>query len=369
MLIERLNMKTRVAGLVFSLSLYGCGTALPAATCTADSYPDEGFASNAAAEIELRPRLDAITEKIDEAASGMARPTAVELEALFASGSPSLRSITSESAQTEISELFTHVERAAGNTWTPTDPPTGPGGTYGKFLFTERGVDLGESVEKVVFFGAHFTQAARLMTDSATVADVDRMLALFGTSPAFPMDDKAQSNPDLFAAKYAKRRTNPSAATPGPYLAIKSAFINARAAVKGGAGCAPERADAFAAIRDQWERALLGTAIYYLNSTAATLESATPSDAQKSSALHSLTEAVGFLRGLRTVPAAHRQMTDAQLDQVLSTLGGTTLGGSDAYLYVTSSSANVDRLMAAVSQIRAARQFSSDEIALFKSNF
>lgn len=360
-------MKRIVPAFVLSLVLLACGPAVQAPSCTADTYPDEGYAANAAAELDLRTRLDALGDKMDEAKAG--RPTAAELEALFSAGTPSLRSISSEPARAAISEVFGALELAAGTPWTPVDPPVGNGGLFGTHVYNARGVDLPETVEKVVFAGTQLNEAARLMTETATVADVDRMVALFGASPAFPMDDKAAVNPDVFVAKYAKKRTNPGAATPGPYLAIKAAFMNARASVKGGPACAAERTAAFAQVREQWERALLGTAVNYLNSAANTFAKASPTEVEKGNALHQVGEAVGFLRGLQTLPAQHRIITDAQLEQVLTTLGGTTLGGSEAFRYVTATSSTIDKLGTAVTQIQAARQFTPEEIATFKASF
>lgn len=360
-------MKSLVSSLVVVFALFACGPAVEPTVCTADTYPDDGYAVNAAVELDLRARFESLADKMDEAKTG--KPTAAELEALFAAGTPSLRSITTQSAQTAISEVFVQLERAGGNAWTPADPPVGPGGLYGTHVYSARGVDLGETVEKIVFGGSHFAEAARLMTATATVADVDRMVALFGASPTFPMDDKALTNPDVFVAKYAKKRTNPAAATPGPYLAIKAAFISARAAVKGGSACAQERTVAFAQIREQWERALLGTAVNYLNSAAITFSKATLTETEKSGALHQVGESVGFLRGLQALPAEHRLISDAQLSGVLTTLGGATLEGSEAYRYLTATNSTIDRLGSAVTQIQAARQFTPEEIATFKASF
>lgn len=362
-------MKKIVLGSLASLSLLACGPAAAPAQCAADTYPAESYATNAAAELGLRTRLETLIGKAEETGTAGARVTAAELEALYAAGTPSVRAISTEAARAGVSEAFVKLEQASGNTWTPADPPAGTGGLWGAYVYSERGVDLPETVEKLTLGGGHYAQAASLMTDQATAADVDRMLALFGASPSFPMNDKAAVDPDQFAAAYAKRRTNPAAATPGPYLAIKAAFINARAAVTGGAACAAQRAEAFAAIRDQWERALLGTTIFYLNRAATTLDLAAPTETERAGALHQLGEAVGFLRGLRAVPASARQITDAQLDQALTTLGGMTLGGAASYTYVTDPAANVGKLAAVISQLQAARQFTSEEIALYKSAF
>ncbi len=363
-------MKKLLAGPLASMLLLACGPATPAPECTADAYPAEGFATNAAAELELRARLKALNDAMKAAeASVTVKPTASELSALFGAGTPSLQSVTAEPYRATLADLFTRFEAAAGNAWTPADPPVGAGGAFGPYIFTERGIDLRQVMEKGLFGAAHYAQAARLMTASATAADVDRMLALFGANPSFPMDDKAPVDPDVHSAVYAKRRTNVAAATPGPYLAIKQAFIDARQSATVGEACAAKRDEAFTAIRAQWERALVGTVVFYLTSAANTLEKPTPTEAERAGALHGIGEGIGFLKGLRALPAAARTVTDAQLDQLLGTLEGADLGTSKAYEYLTNSTSSVDRLTTAIAQVQAAWQFSSAEINAFKANY
>ena len=355
-------MKSLVLSSLVSVALFSCGPAAAPPVCGADTYPDDGFVTNAAAEIDLQARFEAVDAKISEGKTG--NPTAAQLEELFSAGAPSLRSVTTQSASDEISAVFVSVESAANAPWTPAEPPVGNGGVYFNHLYNARGIDLGELVEKLVFGGTHFSVAASLMTDKATVGDVDRMVALFGTTPDFPM-----AAPDMFAAKYAKKRTDLAATTPGPYVAIKAAFMNARAAVKGGSACAAQRTAAFAQIRDQWERTLLGQAINYLNSAATTLAKTTATQTERAGALHQAGEALGFLRGLQTLPAQHRLITDAQLAEVLTTLGGASLDGSEAYRYLTDTNGTIDRLGTAVTQLQAARQFTPEEIATFKASY
>lgn len=363
-------MKRIVPSFVLSLVLLACGPAAQPAICSADSYPDEGFAANAADALALRTALKNLNDPMKSAeASTAVTVTAAQLEALWTAGTPSLQSISAPGHRAVVSEVFTKFALASGNAWTPVDPAAGPGGVYGSWIFTAGGVDLRQLMEKGLFGGGHYAEAARLMTPAATPADVDQMLALFGANPTFPMDDKAPTDPDVHTAVYAKRRTNPAAATPGPYLAIKAAFISARAATAGGAECAPQRDAAFVTIREQWERTLLGTVVYYMTSSAMTLEKPAPTAAEKASALHGIGESIGFLRGLRALPASQRVIGDAELDQVLTTLGALTLDGAQAHRFVTDSAMTVDKLTAAISQIQAARHFSAEEINAFKLNY
>lgn len=363
-------MKKTILGSLAAMSLWACGPAATPADCTADTYPAEGFSTNAAGELELRNKLKALNDAMKAAeASVSVKPTVAELAALYAAGTPSLQSVTAEPYRAVVDDVFTRFVAAAGNTWTPANPPTGTGGIFGAYIFSERGADLRQVMEKGLFGAAHYAEAARLMTATATAADVDRMVALFGANPSFPMNDKDPTNPDVHTAVYAKRRTNAAAATPGPYLAIKQAFMNARKSVTVGTTCATQRDEAFTQIRAQWERALVGTVVFYLTSAANTLEKASPTDAERAGALHGIGEAVGFLTGLRALPAASRTVTDAQLDQLLTTLKGASLANAELHLYLTDSVTSVDSLTAAISQIQSAWQLSAEEINAFKTNY
>lgn len=335
-----------------------------------DTYPDEGFTTNAAAELSLRTRLAELNAPMKAAEADLAKkPTAVELEALFAAGTPSLKSVTAEAFSTRLSTVFTAFEAAAGNTWTPSEPPAGPGGKLGSNLFSSRGIDLRQAMDKGLYGAAHYNEAVRLMQGEVTPATVDRILALYGANPTFPMDDKAPVDPDVHSAVYAKRRTNPAATTPGPYLAMKRAFIDARAAAGKGEACVATRDEAFATLRAEWERALIGTVVFYLNDAASKLETSNPTEADRGSAMHGYGEAVGFLEGLRATPADARVITDAEVDDVLATILAPHDGEATSYKLLTDSVGQVGHLAEGVGKLQKAWNFTADEVANFKVNF
>ncbi|MEW5737732.1 MAG: hypothetical protein AB1938_02340 [Myxococcota bacterium] len=352
-------------------ALLGCGGAANNAECLGgDTYPDEGFATNAAAELSLRAQLKALNDRMKAAeADLLVKPTAAELQALYEAGSPSLSSVAAPSFSATMPALFTAFEAAAGNTWTPAEPPVGAGGQFGTWIFSERGVDLRQAEEKGFFGAGHYAEAVQLMKGDVTPATVDRILALYGANPSFPMDDKAMVNPDVHSAVYAKRRTNPAAATPGPYLAIKRAFIDARAAAAKGTACAATRDQAFATIRAEWERALIGTVVFYLNDAAAKLERNNATAAEKASAQHGYGEGVAFLQGLRAVPPDARVITDAEIDDVLSTVLSPWAQPATAYKLQTDPISSVPHLATGIGKIQSAWNFTSDEVANFKVNF
>jgi hypothetical protein len=335
-----------------------------------DTYPAEDFAANARVELELRSRLKALGDKMKSAeASTAVRPTAAELEQLFSEGAPSLKSITENAFRDSLSSAFRTFATAAGNSWTPVDPPPTQGGVYGGFIFSAEGTDLRQVTEKGLFGAAHFREAARLMNSDASPAAVDRMLALFGAHPSFPMDPKAATNPDVHSASYATRRTNKNAATPGLYLQMKTAFLEARTAAAAGEVCNDARVAALATIRSNWERALVGTTVFYLNDSLAKLRKPTPTEAERASALHGYGEAIGFLRGLRAVPSDARKLSTAKLDEILATLKAPVGGPAKSYLFLTNSALEVDHFSDAIDAIQAAFAFTPEEVANFKLNF
>jgi len=352
-----------VLGSLLVVLAVGCGGPAGAICAGGATYPDDGFSTNAAAELALAEQLEDLNGAIEDVNG---RPTAAQLQAMFEAGTPSLATLTAPGFAATVPSIFAAVESSAGNSWTPADPPASAGGRYGDVLFSARGVDLQEAIEKGVIGAGHFPEAVRLMAGDVTPKTIDRVLALYGTTPAFPMDTKAAVNPDRFSAGYAKRRTNPQAPTPGLYLVIKQAFIDARAAAAGGSACVAQRDAALATIRTDWERAIVGTVVFYLNSASLKLEKAAATDAEKASALHAYNEAVGFLKGLRAAPATSRKLTDAQLDELLSTLLAPVGQEPASYKLLTDTVGHLPRLSQAITQLQAAWGFTSDEVANFK---
>lgn len=348
------------------LLVAGCGGAAADPCAGGEAYPADDFTTNAAAERALAEQLETLMGPLEDV---NARPTQAQLQGLFEAGTPSLSSITTPAFAATLPAIFAAAEEAAGGTWTPADPPVDSGGWLGGTLFSNRGEDLQEAVEKGLLGAAHYNEAVRLMAGDVSPATVDRVLALYGTTPAFPMDHKAAVNPDTFSAAYAKKRTNPAASTPGIYLVIKRAFIDARAASAKGSACQAQRAAALATIRTEWERALVGTVVYYLNEAAEGLEAANATQAQRAAALHEYNEGVGLLKGLRTVAPASRKMTDAQLDELLTTLLAPMGAQPESHKLLLDSVTNVPRLTQAVGQLQAAWGFTADEVANFKVNY
>lgn len=350
-----------------------CGLVVPA------SYDGAGFAANAVVELGLRQKLNAMLQPIKDAEASLAvTPTAAALQASYADGTPSVKSITQPAFASNVDGWLTAFEAAAGKTWTPSangdgGAPVPPGGKFGNWIFTETGTDLRQTIEKGLFGAAHYHQASNLLASSpVTEATLDRVLALYGSNPTFPRNDKAGdggvAEPDVHSALYAKRREANAAANPGFYLRIERAFITAQAAIRRGADCTQDRDLALAAIKSDWEKALLATTIFYLNDATAKLGAAAPTDAELAAGLHGYGEAVAFVTGFRQLPAQNRIITDTQIDDILATLGAPHGGPVTSYKFVTDAATELPKLGHGITKVAAVYGFTQADVTAFKVN-
>jgi hypothetical protein len=329
-----------------------CGLVVP------DAYDGVSFTSNAAVELDVRARFNAWQAPMRAADSSLAvKPTATEIAALYDAGNPSLRSLSSAYYAGKMDGWFTAFEAAAGNTWTPAEPPTGPGGQYGgvptggttaaTWLFSARGTDLRQATEKGSFASMHFAQAYALMTGTVTPATVDRILAWYGAHPDFPHSDKGGdggvTNPDVWTAQYAKRRDDKSNPTAGYYRTIKASFIR--------------------------EKTLMATVVFYLHDAIKKASVSSPTPGDLGAALHGYGELTAFVHGFRMLPQASRKVTDAQIDQLLSDLGAPVTGDVTSYTLVTDTATMLGKLQAAIQTVGTIEGFTAQELDAFKVSY
>jgi hypothetical protein len=354
-----------------------CGLVIP------DAYDGTSFAVNAAEELDVRARFNALLAPMKSAESNLAvRPTAEELEQLFDDGSPSLRSLTTPYYAGKIHGWLVAFAAAAGNEWTPSEPPSGPGGRYGGiptggttaayWIFSARGTDLRQAIEKGMFGAMQYARAHALMRQARTPADVDRVLALYGAHPDFPQSDKGGDggvpNPDVWTAQYAKRRDDKSKPEPGLYRRIKEHFVRAQAAAKRG-DCQADLDDALSDLRKDWEKTIFATVVFYLHDAIKKASVSSPTAGDLAAALHSYGELVAFVHGWRTLPPDSRTITDAQIDGLLASLGAPESGDSLAYTLVTDTAAMLARLQAAIATVGQIEGFSAAELEAFKVSY
>ncbi len=340
----------------------GCGLTLPA------TYESPAYEKAAAAELTVRAQFKAFTDPMKAADLDLTvQPTAAQLTALFDAGSPSLRAITTPYYAPKVETSIGVFVGAAGKTWAPVDPPSGPGGQYGKYLFTATGTDIRQSIEKGLFGAALYNHAFALMKGTITEATIDSLVAIYGAHPSFPQDDKAMTHPDTLVAQYAKRRNKPGA--DGPYQTIKKSLITAKAAAFAGASCDGERDAALATFRQEWEKVIFSTVIFYLNDASLKLSTEPATTDTVSGGLHGYGEVVSFVHGYRGVPQEGKKITDAQIDELLAAINAPHDKPATSYKLATDAATEIPKLQKAITTIATIYGFSAQEVDGFKLSY
>jgi hypothetical protein len=348
-----------------------------------DIYDAAAYDKNAAVELTLRGQFNALNDLMKKAeADLMTKPTVAELTALYETGNPSVKDATTAYYDGRVLGWFADFEAASGNTWAPANPPSGPGGKYGKYIFTAYGTDLRQAVEKGLFTAAFFNHALTIVKGSVDAAAVDRLLAVYGAHPTFPGDSETTDPalvpfPDRIGAQYAERRS-PKApgdsskpadpANPGPYFRIKADFIRAKAAIAKGPECDAARDEAVERIMTEWERVMAATVIYYLSDASLKLTKENPTTDDLAGGLHGYGETMGFIHGFRGLPADGRVITDAQIDALLKSINAPHDAEASSYLLVTDPATEVPKLLLASDEIAKIYGFSAQEVEAFKVN-
>jgi len=334
-------------------------------------YSSDNYATNISTESGVRSRLSALAtymKKGDNIANAL---FADSLNALYISGSPSLQSLTLNSYHTRIDGSggwFAEMATASTQAYDPRTPNT-TGGVFGGRLLNRYGVENTQMVEKGLFSAALYNHMLTLMEGPVTEAYVDRMISIYGASQAFPNTSTAANTPtpDGFIAVYAARRDKNDGN--GFYSQIKNAFLKLQAAVKAGEQYNTEKEEALAEIKLNIEKALMSTVIHYGFSAIAKLSSTSPEDVTLANGLHDLSECAGFALGLRSINPAHRKITDAQLESILSNLNFPVDANPSLHLFTTQGSTELPKINQAQELLKSIYNFSDSEMEDFKQNW
>ncbi len=246
------------------------------------------------------------------------------------------------------------------------NPNGSQGGVYGAYLFNRYGLENEQLIEKGLFGAALYNHALSL-TQSMDATTADKLLAILGANPSFASSNNASKHttPDRFMATYVARRDKNDGN--GFYSEIKTNFIKLQAALQGGTAYTNERDEAIAAIFDNWEKANAATTVNYLHSVIGSLSSTTLNETTVSSAMHSFSEAVGFLHGFKTIQK--KRISDAQIDEIL-TLMNVTPGQTPTTLNILSSPATeLPKLQQAITRLKDIYGFSDQQIEDFRKNW
>ncbi|WP_234735628.1 hypothetical protein [Tellurirhabdus bombi] len=315
------------------------------------------------------------SDLINEAKKGRtigAKVSATRLAELFNTGSPNLKLVTTNyyagRLENPTNGFFAELSKASGTTFNPFRR-LGDGGVYGDYLFDENGLEMEQLIDKGLYGAMAYNYAVGLMENNSTLAAVDQIVALYGANLGFINSDNAEMylNPDRFTAAYAAQREKTKGN--GYYTSIRVGFLQLQAAFKSGDQYKTKRDEAFAQIKQNWEKVHAATVINRLHKTIAALSLTTPSTAQISTALHGYSEGVGLLHGWRTISQQHKKITDAQIEEVLTLMNAPYDKSALSYLFVSSPTSELPKLTQAIGRLKEIYGFSDQEIDDFKHDW
>jgi hypothetical protein len=338
----------------------GSGITIPTEYVSAD------FETNAAAELAMTSTLGSFTSAMKAADKG----NTVVIGDLTANwDNTTLKTATSSSYQGVVDTELPRLVTASGSGDFDWSTAPNNGGHFEGRVFNPYGLECVQVVEKGLFGAALYNEANRIINtagNNITGADIDRLVALFGTTPAFPNSDKVSENPDKYGAKYAARRT-PSAG--GLYLNMKKYFIEAKAYAEAGASYNSQKAMALDNLMKEWEKALAATTINYLYATVDKLSQTNPDDATIEDGMHAYSEGVGFLSGVSSVSNTDRMLSDEAAEHALEHMKAPFGEAATSYLFVNDAANELSELTTALDELQKVYSFSDEDMEGFKKNW
>ena len=307
--------------------LLSCGVAIPT------DYVSPSFTDNTSGEVVLQQAILALDAKMRSAESATpAAVSTVDLQSIWAGGAPSLRSIASAYGQSTIDTYLQQFGDFDTKTWNVTDPDTDAGTTVGgKYVNTTivsaTGLSLRDATGAAILNSSLYNYALGLASGPISQATIDRLLAIFGSTPAFsslalPADSGAA--PDSLMAEYASQRDDKVSTVPGVYRKARSSLLVALAAASNPDQCQTDLDAALKLFFLQWETASYLTVIYALNQ-AATNALLVPQDPAKNAlALQYFAQAVGLAESFTGIPQDRRKINDAQITALLGKIGANS---------------------------------------------
>jgi hypothetical protein len=327
-------------------------------------YPNTDFQVNATTQLMLLDRLTQLVNVMKEGRQG----AKVEVSAMrqhfgILSGYTSVYGAT-------VFDAIDELAKASGGTYDPLKAPSenGEGGVYGGRLFDENGLEQEQQIEKGLYAAMCYLHAQAIMQQKEiTPADIDEVVAIFGAMPAFPNSDAVSVDPDRYSAKYAARRDKNDGK--GFYTQFSSNARKARAAAADPITYQRQLQDAMLAMRQACERSQMATVVNYLYATVSKLSQTTVTDADRAGAMHDLSEAIGFIRGWKGLPTATRQVTDAQIESLLTLMKAPSSGPVRCYEFWQQPASTLADLDRATLEIKSIYGFTDADMMDFRQNW
>lgn len=282
-----------------------------------------------------------------------------------------LAAVTAPDYRARVEEWLLELTKAANASADFQQPgaagpaPDTEGGLLGNRLLDEYGLELEQLIEKGLFGAALYHHAMTIIQEQPeNSASVDRLLAIFGATPAFDPAFTAA------AATYAKRRSD-NETEAGFFYTIREHLLTAKAAIEAGREFDQQRDAALADFLLDWEKSNFATVIFYCKSAGDQLRTATAMpdgparDIALGDAMHAYAEAVAFASGFSGL--ANKQITDAQIETILTLLLAAPGQPAESYRFLNEVTllANLD---AVIDEIQAVYGFTAAEVNGFLLN-
>lgn len=335
------------------------------------AYTSDNFTTNVADIKGITSQLGSLTSYMKKGQKATFKLQKDSLNYFFAgNGTPSLKSATGNYYTNLIENNWFDVMVASSqNAYDPTKGAVGTiGGVFESRLLNAKGKENIQEIEKGLYVAALFNHLVTLSNGTVTATTIDKMLAAIGGNPSFPNSYTSNAtSPDKYVLKYASRRDKNDGN--GFYTGIKNGFLKLKAAVAAGSEYQTEQNAAIKQIRNNVEKAIVATNINYCYAAISKLSATAPTDADKAGALHDLGEAIGFVHGMKAVPASARIITDAEVDEVITLLLAPSTGLGTVYQFVTNGATNLPKLATAQNKLKSVYGFSTIEMEDFKNNW
>jgi hypothetical protein len=360
--------------LVASAGLPGCGDDdAPAhddddagvSACNAQipsAWDGSDFDTNAAIELALRGRLQALNERMTQAEAETELPAQTRSEdllALFDDGDPSLRDAMTSAYASVSDHIFDLFVAAVGVTldpevtWAPTPAASDTGGRLcgpsACWIMSAGGADLRQVFEKGAYQAVMYNRAQQLAAGTVTPATIDRIAALFGANAALDVDGS-----NVHAANYAKGI--------GFYGTIRGHLIAAKAYAQAGSRCADELQDELSEFFEAWEQSQMARFVYYANRAHIRFGTPGTTEEEHAEALHWLGEGLGLVYGFQGLPSGSKLITDAQLDQVLTLMKMPSISTAQVYAFRAGESADLDDIAEVFDLVQEIYGFSDEQM-------
>jgi hypothetical protein len=190
------------------------------------------------------------------------------------------------------------------------------------YLLTNGGAEIGQIIEKGLMGALLYYQATavyladgKMNVDNETVTPGEGTVMQHHWDEAFgylgvPIDFPSNTTGTFFWGNYSNNRNE----ILGSNATLMNAFLKGRAAI--GAKKIEDRDAAINAIRIEWQRVCIGSALHYLNGAYDSY------DTDKAAFFHEISEGLAFVYALKFNPKA--SLSQAQIDAYITQLAGTT---------------------------------------------